>query len=226
MNDAVIISDIHLGSNVCQAKLLQDFLNNLPETKRLIINGDLFDSWDFRRLKSSHWKILETLRKLSKNIELIWIRGNHDGNAEDVSSLIGSSFVNEYVLTSQNKNILILHGDIFDKFISNYPIFTKLTDYFYRLIQQYDSYFSTEYYYSNWAKRNSKTFLRCSEQICERAKMYGSLKDVDAVICGHTHMSSLNHNGNIDYYNCGSWTEKYGSYINIYDGNIELLYWP
>ena len=49
MNDAIIISDIHLGSNVCQSKTLISFLEKIEcgeiDTNQLIINGDLFDSW-------------------------------------------------------------------------------------------------------------------------------------------------------------------------------------
>ena len=57
--------------------------------ERLILNGDVFDSIDFRRLKKSHWKVLSLLRKLSDELEIIWLCGNHDGSAEVVSHLLG-----------------------------------------------------------------------------------------------------------------------------------------
>jgi UDP-2,3-diacylglucosamine pyrophosphatase LpxH len=139
MNDAIIISDIHLGSDVCQSKKLIDFLrlieNDQILTKEIIINGDLFDSWDFRKLKGSHWKVLSSIRSLSKTKHIVWINGNHDGPAEIISHLIGVDFVEEYKIKSGDKNILILHGDIFDNFISKYPMFTKFADKIYRLIQ-------------------------------------------------------------------------------------------
>lgn len=48
MDDAVIISDIHLGSDSCEAHELWEFLEQLPgRTKQLILNGDVFDSIDF-----------------------------------------------------------------------------------------------------------------------------------------------------------------------------------
>src|SRR4051812_22327466 len=53
--DAIVISDLHLGSDNCEAKaaaaFLQEVLDGRPTTRRLIINGDVFDSIDFRRLK-------------------------------------------------------------------------------------------------------------------------------------------------------------------------------
>jgi UDP-2,3-diacylglucosamine pyrophosphatase LpxH len=58
MNDATIISDIHLGSDVCESKKLYNFLESIDsKTNRLIINGDLFDNLDFRRLKKNHWNL-------------------------------------------------------------------------------------------------------------------------------------------------------------------------
>ncbi len=55
MYDAVVISDIHLGSANCQAKALVRFLEQIRHgtlgTRRLVLNGDVFDSIDFRRLK-------------------------------------------------------------------------------------------------------------------------------------------------------------------------------
>jgi UDP-2,3-diacylglucosamine pyrophosphatase LpxH len=63
-NDIVVVSDIHLGSDICQCSKFVKFLTNL-NTKTLIINGDLFDSWDFRKLRKDHWKILKKLRQLS-----------------------------------------------------------------------------------------------------------------------------------------------------------------
>ena len=70
--DAIIISDLHLGSENSQARLITQFLESLIDqtlrTRRLIINGDVFDSIDFRRLKKTHWKVLSTLRHLSDKV--------------------------------------------------------------------------------------------------------------------------------------------------------------
>lgn len=89
MNDAVVISDIHLGSDNCQAKYLVHFLEAIRRgarpTRRLILNGDVFDSIDFRRLKKHHWGILSEIRKLSDELEVVWINGNHDGPAPAVA---------------------------------------------------------------------------------------------------------------------------------------------
>src|SRR5947209_16201458 len=102
MHDAVIISDVHLGSENCQARQLSRFLDGVLDgelpTHRLILNGDVFDSIDFRRLKKHHWRVLSLLRKLSDRVEVLWINGNHDGPAEVVSHLLGVEVRDELVL--------------------------------------------------------------------------------------------------------------------------------
>src|SRR5262249_30753855 len=120
MLDAVILSDIHLGSDSCQAKLVCRMLERLVEgevrTDRLILNGDVFDSFDFRRLNKSHWKVLSLIRKLSDHLDITWLCGNHDGSAEVVSHLLGIDVRDDFVLESGGRRILVLHGHRFDDF--------------------------------------------------------------------------------------------------------------
>src|ERR1700742_3142458 len=96
--------------------------------RRLIINGDVFDSIDFRRLKKTHWKVLSQIRHLSDKIDVVWIVGNHDGPAEIVSHLLGVTVVEEYVLTSGSRDFLVIHGHVFDEFIGDHPVLTWLAD--------------------------------------------------------------------------------------------------
>ena len=107
MLDAIVISDIHLGSDNCEAKALVHFLESIRDqkilTQKLILNGDVFDSIDFRRLRKQHWKVLSTLRKLSDEIEILWINGNHDGPAEIISHLIGIDVRDEVILDSSDQ---------------------------------------------------------------------------------------------------------------------------
>ena len=110
MLDAIVISDLHLGSEVCQAKQLVHFLEQIKEellvTSELILNGDVFDSWDFRRLKKNHWKVLSVIRSLSDHVKIVWITGNHDHpeDAATVAHLIGAEIVEQYVLESGGKS--------------------------------------------------------------------------------------------------------------------------
>jgi UDP-2,3-diacylglucosamine pyrophosphatase LpxH len=220
--DALVISDIHLGSENCQAKYLHHFLASVRRghmpTKRLILNGDVFDSIDFRRLKKHHWGILSEIRKLSDEIEVIWINGNHDGPAEIVSHLLGVACADETIVESGGKKILFLHGHRFDEFISRYPLITRLADGVYNFLQRIDK----SHTFAKFAKRNSKTFLRCTQKIEADSLRYAAKKGCHAVCCGHTHHPLASTSGPIHYFNSGCWTEKPCHYLTVRDGVVEL----
>ncbi len=219
MNDAVILSDLHLGSYVCQAKLIVDFLDQINsgeiQTRHLILNGDVFDSWDFRRLHKLHWKVLSKLRSISDHVHTIWLNGNHDGPAEIISHLIGVDVAEEYIFQTATKRVLVLHGDRFDKFLTDHPIITWVGDWIYYLMQK------IHIYWAKHAKKYSKTFLRCSEIVQMKAKEYACKKDCDIVCCGHTHLE-LEDPGKISYYNSGCWTERPCTYLVVKNGEVVL----
>ncbi|MDB5312290.1 MAG: UDP-2,3-diacylglucosamine diphosphatase [Gemmataceae bacterium] len=219
---AVVISDIHLGSDNCQAKQLVHFLEEMRHgamaARRLILNGDVFDSIDFRRLKKQHWKVLSELRKLSDEMEITWINGNHDGPAEIVSHLLGVTCSDEIVIESGGRRILFLHGHRFDEFISRYPVVTWVADRVYNLLQRIDQ----SHHFAKMAKRKSKTFLRCARKIEHDAVRYAAKRGYDAVCCGHTHHAGANETGPVRYYNSGCWTEKPCHYLAVADGVVEV----
>lgn len=220
--DAVILSDIHLGSDNCQAKALVEFLESIDEkrlrTKRLILNGDVFDSIDFRRLKKTHWKVLSEIRKLSDEIEVIWVAGNHDGSAEIVSHLVGVRVVDEIIVESDGQKVLFLHGHQFDQFIERYPVATWLADTAYRCLQRLDK----SHHFAKLAKRRSKVFLRSSDKIREGAVDYAWKRGCDAVCCGHTHLAMELNERPVAYFNSGCWTEKPCTYLILEKGAVTL----
>ncbi len=222
MYDAVVISDIHLGSENCQAKYLVHFLSSIRHgvlpARRLILNGDVFDSIDFRRLKKQHWRILSSLRKLSDEIEIVWINGNHDGPAEIISHLLGVTCTDEIIVESGASKVLFLHGHRFDEFISRYPLITWVADRVYNFLQRIDK----SHYFAKLAKRKSKTFLRCAQKIETDSIKYAARLGCDAVCCGHTHLPVASTAGTVGYFNSGCWTEKPCHYLTLLDGTVEL----
>ena len=222
MYDAVVISDIHLGSDNCQARDLVRFLESVRRgplhTRRLILNGDVFDSIDFRRLKKHHWGVLSALRKLSDEVPVTWINGNHDGPAEIVSHLLGVTCTDEFAVESGGKRILFLHGHRFDEFISRYPVVTWVADRAYNLLQRIDK----SHYFAKLAKRKSKIFLRCAAKIEADSVKYAAKHGYDAVCCGHTHHAVANTAGPVAYFNSGCWTEKPCHYLTVSRGVVEV----
>jgi UDP-2,3-diacylglucosamine pyrophosphatase LpxH len=222
MYDAIIISDLHLGSDNCLARRIGLLLERIGAgelpTAKLILNGDVFDSIDFRRLKKSHWKVLSLLRKLSDQVEIIWLCGNHDGSAEVVSHLLGVSVRDEYCLTSGKEKILTLHGHTFDEFLDDHPVLTWVGDVIYFTLQRIDK----SHYFAKLAKKGSKRFLRCYELIEQRSVEYARKKGCTAVCCGHTHLPVSYYAGDVQYHNSGCWTELPGTYLTVRDGDVTL----
>ncbi len=223
MYDAIVISDLHLGSDVCQAKQLVRFLDQIKDdfltTRELIINGDVFDSWDFRRLKKNHWKVLSLIRSLSDRVKIVWTTGNHDepADAETVAHLIGAEILERYILESGPHRMLIFHGHIFDNFITKHPLVTRVVDILYGLLHKIDKSFRL----SKWAKHTSKTFLRCSAKIETEARKLAARLGCDTVLCGHTHLERNSSIDGITYFNSGSWCENPCVYLTIQDGRVE-----
>src|SRR6516162_6333344 len=130
MYDAILLSDLHLGAESCQVQHLQEFIEALPPTARLILNGDVLENTEYR-LTKQHWRVLSQLRKLADKLELVWVRGNHDYDAESVAHLIGADFVPEYLFESGGKQVLCVHGDAWDRFLTDHPVVTIIADWFY-----------------------------------------------------------------------------------------------
>jgi UDP-2,3-diacylglucosamine pyrophosphatase LpxH len=222
MLDAVILSDIHLGAGACEARrvceLLERIVEGELETQRLILNGDVFDSIDFRRLSKSHWKVLSLLRKLSDRIDIIWLAGNHDGSAEIISHLLGVTVQDEFILESGSERLLILHGHVFDEFIEVWPRITWVADQVYRVLQWLDR----THRFAKLAKHGSKTFLRCAQKIATGAVDLARKRGCSAVLCGHTHAASAQTGQPIPYYNSGCWTELPGNFLTVSAGAVRL----
>lgn len=222
MLDAVILSDLHLGSANCEARrvaaLLRRIVHGDLPTRRLILNGDVFDSIDFRRLTRHHWKVLSLLRKLSDHLDIIWLAGNHDGSAEIVSHLLGVRVEDEFVLETGDERLLILHGHVFDEFIETYPRLTWLADRVYRVLQWLDR----THHFAKMAKHGSKTFLRSTEKIASGAVELARKRGCSMVACGHTHLPAAATDQPIAYFNSGCWTELPCSYLTVAAGRVRL----
>lgn len=223
MSNIIIISDLHLASDVCRSEKIYSFLESL-ETEHLILNGDVMDNLNFNRLSKAHWKILKKLRSMSKYMKIIWIKGNHDTEkAEVIAHLIGADFKESHELRLNNKRCLIIHGDKFDVFMKKRPIASKIADICYRCVQCYDKWLKNDFYYSNLVKSKSKVLIRCG-RVIENAITYALHMNFDVIICGHTHLPDrlTNSSGRVEYYNSGSWCDKKCYYITIKDNNIQL----
>lgn len=222
--DCLVISDLHLGSAVCQAKLLEEFLLWAVEnTRELVINGDIFDDLNFRRLTRRHFACLKIIRRHSDrdDFRLIWIRGNHDGPAEIVSHIVGVDFLDEHIYENGSIRLLILHGDQFDKFVTNYGVVTELACWIFYYVQKFFPHRA-----ARWIRRVSKRFQRSGEQIKRQAIEYARARHCSFVTCGHTHLALTAESNGVVYINSGTWTETAPCpYVSVAGGDVKLEFW-
>jgi len=215
----VILSDLHLGSGVCQHIKLISLLKNI-NTETLVLNGDIIDIDHLKRLSKKDWKILSLLRKLSKNTHIVYIRGNHDSKIADIiSDLLGFEFKNNYDFICNEKKFHILHGDEFDSFITNFPLITEIATGIYYYIQLLSP---KKQELARVLKRRSKNFIKSCEMTKRKAEALAKEKGYDYIVAGHCHSAFFSPNS--PYINSGCFTELDCSYIEISDDNIRLKY--
>ncbi len=223
--DCLVISDLHLGSDVCQAKLLEEFLEwAVDHTRELVINGDIFDDLNFKRLTKRHFSCLKVIRRNSDrdDVRLIWIRGNHDGPAEVVSHIVGVDFLDEYIYENDQIRLLIFHGDQFDHFITQYKWITSAACKLFYGIQKWFPHRT-----SRWIRRVSKRFQRNSQLVQRTAIEYAQSKDCHYVTCGHTHLPLTAEVDGYHYFNTGTWTDHPPCpFLAVRGGSVVLDHWP
>ena len=193
---------------------------SLYKFKRLVLLGDIFDDLNFNRLKKEHWNFLSYVRKLSnprRNVDVIWVEGNHDaGLSKIMAHMMGLKVYRQYEFTVNENKILAIHGHQFDRFLNENVIISNIASYIYDLIQRWGG---EKQKLARFIKRQSKGWLRLADKISIRAIHYAKSRNVNSVICGHTHLATekpFNLN-NINYYNTGCLTEIPSSYIIIDD---------
>ena len=223
--DCIVISDLHLGSDVCQAKLLEEFLIwAVDRCQELVINGDIFDDLNFKRLTKRHFACLKVIRRNSdrEDFRLVWVRGNHDGPADIVSHIVGVEILDEYVFDNHQIQLLILHGDQFDTFTTGYPWLTEIACGIFYYIQKYMPHRA-----ARWVRRISKRWQRNSELVERRAIEYARSKGFRYVTCGHTHLPLVSESDGILYLNSGTWSDfPPCPFVVVQGSEVRLEGWP
>ena len=221
--DTVILSDLHLGSEVSRASDAVRMLKS-ASFNRLILLGDIFSDLNFRRLKKEHWQFLSYIRKLSnpkREIEVVWVEGNHDHGLSDVMShLVGIRVYDEYAWEYCGVKHLAIHGHQFDRFVTRN-----------RLVSTFLSRVHLGLQKMSWGKRRMMNFLerfdskwlRLSAKVAAGAIAHGRFKNAQRVFSGHTHEALTLHRDGVEYYNTGSWTQDSATYVAIDNQGVRVL---
>ncbi|HEY6308732.1 MAG TPA: UDP-2,3-diacylglucosamine diphosphatase [Candidatus Angelobacter sp.] len=213
--DTVIISDLHLGSEVSRAGDALEFMKSVP-FRRLVLLGDIFADLNFRRLTKEHWKFLSYIRKLSNpkhEVEVVWVEGNHDhGLTEVMSHLVGIPVYQEYEWEYMGKRHLAIHGHQFDSFAINNHRISRVGQFIFLCVQKLDSRSKR---LARYLDRLNTRWLRLSAQVAAGALSYAKQGKAERIFCGHTHVPLQIERDGVEYYNSGAWVDLRCTYITI-----------
>jgi UDP-2,3-diacylglucosamine pyrophosphatase LpxH len=220
--DTVIVSDIHLGSEMSRARDALELLRSF-EYRRLILLGDIFSDLNFSRLTGDHWKFLSSIRKLSnpkRKIEVVWVEGNHDRGLSNVMShLVGVPVYQRYVWTFQGKRHLAIHGHQFDRFSCRNLLISRIGVEIYRRIQKIEGKSKP---LSRQLDRLNTRWLSLPGKVRAGALNYAKLGRADVVFCGHTHQPDFAEKDQVQYYNTGSWVDAQPTYITVGEQGVAI----
>ncbi|HJX83466.1 MAG TPA: UDP-2,3-diacylglucosamine diphosphatase [Candidatus Angelobacter sp.] len=220
--DTVIISDLHLGSEVSRAGEALRFLQSV-QFKRLILLGDIFSDLNFRRLTKEHWKFLGYIRKLSNPrhvVEVVWVEGNHDhGLAQVMSHLVGVPVYQQYVWEHAGKRHLAIHGHQFDRFVINNFLLSEIGQLLYIYLQKFDL---KNKRFARYLDRLNTRWLRLSAKVADGALSYAKQGKAERIFCGHTHVPLHLERDGVDYYNSGAWVDAHCTYIAVTQEGVAI----
>jgi UDP-2,3-diacylglucosamine pyrophosphatase LpxH len=221
--DTLILSDLHLGADMSRAR---EALLVLQENqyRRLILLGDIFADLNFGRLKKEHWKILGFIRKLSnpkRNVEVVWVEGNHDhGLADIMSHLVGVRVYQEYQWEYQGLRHIAVHGHQFDGFVvKNVQVSYLIGTLLYLQLQKWDSKNKS---LTRFLDRMGTRWQRLSEKVAHGALAHARHHHAQRMFCGHTHAALHRHEHGVDYYNCGAWIDERLTYITVGEEGVQI----
>src|ERR1700736_2458830 len=220
--NTLILSDLHLGAERSHAREATLVLKE-NRFDRLILLGDIFADLNFARLTKDHWKFLGFIRKLSnpkRNIEVVWVEGNHDhGLANIMSHLVGVRVYRDYSWQYAGLRHVAIHGHQFDGFqVSNVRL-SKLGTSLYLQLQKLDFKGKP---LARLIDRLNTRWLRMSAKVACGALNHARLHNATRIFCGHTHEVMHRQEEGIHYYNSGGWVDSKAAYLTIGEEGVRI----
>jgi len=233
------ISDTHLGTPICQADYLLNFLQH-NNADSIFLVGDIVDGW--RLKKSFYWPQLhndvlqELLLKASRGAEVFYIPGNHD---EIFRQFFGHSFggikvVEEHIhLTADGRRLWVTHGDLFDSIIQYARWLAYIGDNLYSFILCINRYFNRvrirlgfQYWsLSQYLQKHVKKAIHYVTDFEHIMAREARLRHCHGVVCGHIHRAEIREIDGLHYYNDGDWVESLTALVETHEGEIKLVRW-
>ncbi len=222
--DVVVISDVHLGTYGCHARELLNYLKSI-RPKALVLNGDIFDIWYFKKsyFPKEHLEVVRRILKMAADgTKVYYLTGNHDDLLRKFGEMsFGLVHLrNKLIFQIDGKTHWVFHGDVFDASIQRARWLARLGSEGYdllirinRLINRTRGLFGfPPVSFAAKVKKSVKGAVKYISDFEDTAIQLAAEKGYDYVICGHIHRPQIrrvmaNNGREVTYLNSGDWVE-------------------
>jgi len=212
--NAIIVSDLHIGSAYFQCHSFERFLRKLAQGQTLILNGDIVDC-PYEAMQKADQRIIDRLERISQRQKVVWIKGNHD-NGYLAESLGAIEMTRSY---SIGNRLFITHGDDFDHIMPRSRLFMKAFKLMHNMRVRLGA---RPVHVAQYAKKWATLYRVLRKNVMLNAVGCAAENGFAAVTCGHTHFAEdLLLNG-IRYINTGAWTESPSYFLQVSDDSMVL----
>jgi UDP-2,3-diacylglucosamine pyrophosphatase LpxH len=133
--------------------------------------------------------------------------------------------------TADGRQLLVIHGDIFDNLSINMPWLARWGDRAYSVLLSLNTAgnwvrrkLGLKYKsYSLFMKQNVKKAVNYVNSFEEIVAVHTRMRHCDGVVCGHIHTPAIKSLDELAYYNCGDWVESCTALLEYDNGEIELV---
>lgn len=212
--NAIIVSDLHIGSKYFLYEDFARFLNTISQDAEFILNGDIIEN-PYVKLRPADQQMLHRFERMSHRQKVVWVRGNHDNGY--IPQNLGQIQIKSY--HSIQKRIFITHGDFFDQVMPQSRVFIKA----FRMMHDLRVKLGAKpVHVAEYAKKWKRFYGYLRKNVMLNAVNYAAENGFEAVACGHTHFAEQYSISGIRYLNTGAWTERPTYYILVTDNEITL----
>lgn len=235
----VFISDVHLGSAGCRARMLAEFLRRTT-ARTIFLVGDIVDAEALSRRwywPKAHEDVVQTLFTLARRgHRVVYIPGNHDNLVRAYYGMrFGRIEVRRQAVheTADGRRLLVMHGDEFDRYLDRDTLLTRLGALIYNQLLTLNSRVN------DWRERAGRPYWPIASAIKHKSSKahaymeafrataieHARARGFDGCVTGHIHRPEIHDAGGTAYLNCGDWVEHCTAVGEHADGRMELIEW-
>jgi len=212
--NAIIVSDLHIGSRYFLYQDFETFLGNISEEYELILNGDIIEN-SYSELTEPHKRIMDLIKQASYRQRVVWVRGNHD-NGYLPTEFGEVHFKSFYDIKHR---LLIAHGDDFDEIMPRNQTFMKA----FKLMHNLRITLGAKpVHVAHYAKKWEIFYRVLRKNVMMNAVNCAIENGYEAVTCGHTHYPEDTVFNGTRYINTGAWTEFPAFYLLVAPDKMNL----